>query len=91
MGDDADMTTRTWQLQEAKSKFSEVVEEALAGGPQLITKRGEEVVIVLSYLEYRKLLTSQQRLSEFFQESPLAGVDLDLDRDKSKLRPDVSL
>jgi antitoxin Phd len=85
------MMTRTWQLQEAKSKFSEVVEEALANGPQLITKRGEEAVIVLSYLEYRKLMTSQQKLSEFFRESPLAGIDLELDRDKSKLRPDVIL
>jgi antitoxin Phd len=85
------MMTRTWQLQEAKSKFSEVVEEALVSGPQLITKRGEEAVIVLSYLEYRKLLTSQQKISEFFRESPLAGVDLELDRDKSKLRPDALL
>jgi antitoxin Phd len=85
------MMTRTWQLQEAKSKFSEVVEEALANGPQLITKRGEEVVIVLSYLEYRKLLTSQQKLSDFFRESPLADIDLELDRDKSKLRPDAIL
>ena len=56
---------RIWQLQEAKNKFSEVVQEALSDGPQVITKRGVETVIVLSYSEYRKLLSSQKKLSEF--------------------------
>jgi len=37
---------RVWQLQEAKNKFSEVVDEALKHGPQVITKRGVETVIV---------------------------------------------
>lgn len=82
---------RTWQLQEAKNKFSEVVEEALTQGPQLITKRGVEAVIVLSYEEYRKLVTTQQKLTTFFRESPLAEVELDLERDYSDLRPDLAL
>lgn len=82
---------RTWQLQEAKNKFSEVVEEALTQGPQLITKRGVEAVIVLSYKEYRKLVTTQQKLTAFFRESPLAEVELDLERDQSGLRPDLAL
>lgn len=82
---------RVWQLQEAKNKFSEVVEEALSDGPQVITKRGVEAVIVLSYREYRKLLTSQKKLSEFFRQSPLVGSDLDLNRDQSAVRPDIAL
>jgi antitoxin Phd len=82
---------RVWQLQEAKNKFSEVVEEALSDGPQVITKRGVEAVIVLSYREYRKLLTSQKKLSEFFRQSPLVGSDLDLNRDRSAVRPDIAL
>ncbi|MBD2778389.1 type II toxin-antitoxin system Phd/YefM family antitoxin [Iningainema tapete] len=73
---------RVWQLQEAKNKFSEVVEEALHKGPQVITKRGVEVAIVLSYTEYRQMLASQKKLSDFFRESPLAEVDLDFSRDK---------
>jgi prevent-host-death family protein len=80
---------RVWQLQEAKNKFSEVVEEALSDGPQVITKRGVEAVIVLSYSEYRKLLASQKKLSEFFRQSPLVGSDLDLNRDRSAVRPDI--
>ncbi|MFO7170723.1 MAG: type II toxin-antitoxin system Phd/YefM family antitoxin [Chloroflexota bacterium] len=82
---------RVWQLQEAKNKLSEVVEEALTHGPQVITKRGVEAAVVLSYAEYRRLTLSQQKLSDFFRQSPLAGVDLDLQRDKSPARDDISL
>ena len=82
---------RVWQLQEAKNKLSEVVEEAISHGPQVITKRGVEAVIVLSYVEYRKMILRQKPLSEFFQESPLAEETLDLSRDRSGLRPDIAL
>jgi antitoxin Phd len=82
---------RIWQLQEAKNKLSEVVNEAIKHGPQIITKRGVETVIVLSYGQYRKAMLSQKKLSEFFRESPLAKLDLVLRRDKSGLRTDVAL
>lgn len=82
---------RAWQLQEAKNKFSEVVEEALKHGPQVITKRGKETVIVLSYADYRKMMLTQKKLSDFFRESPLVGIDLDLTRDTSPTRTDVAL
>jgi antitoxin Phd len=72
-----------WQLQEAKNKLSEVVEAALNDGPQVITRRGADTAVVLSYADYRRLLLSQKRLSEFFRESPLVGVELDLTRDSS--------
>lgn len=83
--------SRMWQLQEAKNKFSEVVEEALTHGPQVITRRGVETVIVLSYTEYRTMLLNRKKLSTFFRESPLVGEDLDLTRDKSGLRDDIEL
>lgn len=83
--------SRTWQLQEAKNKFSEVVEEALTQGPQVITKRGVEAVIVLAYSDYQKLILQQQRLSTFFRESPLVAEDLDLQRDQSSGRSDIAL
>ncbi len=77
---------RVWQLQEAKNKFSEVVDEAITDGPQVITKRGVETAIILSYADYRKLLLNQQKLSDFFRESPLVGVDLDMTRDTTPNR-----
>ena len=82
---------RIWQLQEAKNKFGEVIAEALKQGPQVITKHGRETAIVLSWEDYRRLSLSQKKLSEFFRESPLVGVDLDLTRDTSPMRDDLSL
>ena len=82
---------RIWQLQEAKNKLSEVVNEAIKHGPQIITKRGVETVIVLSYGQYRKALLNQKKLSEFFRESPLAKSNLDLRRNKSGPRTDGAL
>ncbi len=83
--------THRWQLQEAKNKFSQVVYAALSDGPQVITRHGVETAIVLSYADYRKLLLGQKKLSDFFKESPLAGVELDLTRDSSPVRRDLAL
>ena len=82
---------QTWQLQEAKNKFSRVIENAVNSGPQIITKRGVEVAIVLSYAEYQKMIASRGSLSAFFHNSPLVGADVDLVRDKSDARKDVEL
>ena len=79
-----------WQLQEAKNKFSEVVKEALAHGPQTVTRHGEDTVIVLSIKDYRQLSKPKKSLYEFFRNSPFRGVPLDLTRDKSLPR-DIEL
>lgn len=60
-----------WQFQDAKNKLSEVVNMALRKGAQIITRRGEEVAVVLSYSDYQKLQKSQSSLTSFFQNSPL--------------------
>ena len=80
-----------WQLQDAKNKFSEVIERALKHGPQLITRRGKKTVIIMSYEEYTRMKRSQIKLSEFFRASPLTKVDLNLKRDKSLSREDTKL
>ena len=77
---------RIWQLQEAKNKLSEVVDDAVKSGPQVITRRGIETAVVLSMDDYKKMLVGQKRLSDFFRESPLVGVDIDASRDTSPLR-----
>jgi len=45
---------KTWQIQEAKARFSEVLKEAKIHGPQQITHHGELVAIILSELNMRK-------------------------------------
>ena len=81
----------TWQLQEAKNKFSRVIENAVNSGPQIITKRGVKVAIVMSYAEYQTMIASRGSLSAFFHDSPMAGTDIDLARDKSDARKDMEL
>lgn len=83
--------SQTWQLQEAKNKLSQVIDDALFTGPQIITRRGTKTAVILSFDEYQQLVASEKKLSTFFQESPLAGLELDLDRDKSAVRNAIQL
>ncbi|MBP7963313.1 MAG: type II toxin-antitoxin system Phd/YefM family antitoxin [Caldilineaceae bacterium] len=82
---------QSWQLQDAKNKFSKVIDDAVQVGPQLITRRGAEVAIVLSYAEYQRMVAAKSPLSIFFQNSPLADGELDLSRDHSGLRAEFDL
>jgi prevent-host-death family protein len=84
------MEHNIWPLQDAKNKFSEVVNDALRRGPQVITRRGVQTAVVISYTEYQRLQKPQTDLVTFFQTSPLVELDLDLRRDDSLPR-DVSL
>lgn len=52
------MHTPQWRLQDAKAQFSQVVEAALQGEPQHVTRRGKEAVVVLSEAAYRALRDS---------------------------------
>ena len=47
--------SHAWQLQEAKNKFSNLVERAQQEGPQIVTKHGKEAVVVLSVDDYKKI------------------------------------
>ncbi len=75
-----------WALQDAKNRFSEVVEDALHKGPQWITRRGRDAVVVLSVPEYRKMRAKKGSLVAFFRESPLFGQELDLRRSTATAR-----
>lgn len=72
-----------WQLQDAKSRFSELVERTLRNGAQIVTRRGKKVVVMLSYEEYRRLTAPQRNLAQFLLQSPLAGSELNIERDQS--------
>jgi antitoxin Phd len=81
------MMVKSWQLQDAKNRFSQVVNEALAIGPQVVTKHGTQAVVILSYEEYRRLTANYTNsLVDFFRASPLTTAELDLTRDTTPLR-----
>ena len=75
-----------WQLQDAKSKFSEMVDQSLTNGVQIVTRRGKKTVAVLSYAEYEQITQHSVPLSQFLLKSPLAGSELDLTRYKGQPR-----
>lgn len=76
------MALRQWKLQDAKNHFSEVVECAIHDGPQEVTKRGEHAVVIISFAQYQQLCKPKDDLVSFFKNSPLYGVELDLERRK---------
>jgi antitoxin Phd len=75
-----------WQLQEAKNKFSKLVEKAISEGPQFVTKHGKEAVVVLSVEDYERIAKPKSNLFHFIQSSPLSKISIDIERDKSVSR-----
>ena len=71
-----------WQLQDAKNRFSEMVNKALKNGPQVVTRHGVESVVIISVAEYRRLLRPKTNLVSFFKNSPLYNIEIDLSRNK---------
>jgi antitoxin Phd len=72
-----------WQLQDAKSRFSEVVERAISQGTQIVTRRGKKAVVVMPYEEYERLTQPKGNLAQFLLASPLVSSELVIERDKS--------
>jgi antitoxin Phd len=77
---------RKWQLQEAKARFSEVVKNAASEGPQEVTVHGKEAAVVISREEYDRLTRPKVTFVELLRSSPLAGVELDLEREQTNAR-----
>jgi len=80
------MKMEHWQLQDAKNRFSEIVNKALRDGPQVVTRRGKKTVIIMSVEQYQNLVRPKENLIDFFQKSPWRGEDLDLTRKKDSAR-----
>ena len=78
-----------WALQDAKGKFSELVDCALTKGPQLVTRRGKETVVVVAVDQFRQFVRKQgeESLADFFRHSPLRELEsewLERDRDTGR-------
>jgi prevent-host-death family protein len=83
----------SWQVQTAKAQFSEVFRRTRAEGPQRITRQGKEAVVMIAEEQYDRLVGKSRRpknIVDFFRQSPLMGLELDLKRDRSPAR-DIDL
>lgn len=74
-----------WKLQDAKSKFSQLVNDALNKGPQYVTRRGKETVVVISVIEFSKLLSDKPDFKTFLLNSPKID-NFELERSKDTFR-----
>jgi prevent-host-death family protein len=76
----------SWSLQDARNRFSELVERARKDGPQEVTRNGQEAAVVVSAEEWRAIREQSSTLADFLLSSPLAGSGLEVERDASPLR-----
>ena len=79
-----------WQLQDAKARFSELIDDTLEKGPQIVTRRGIDTAVVVSFEEWRRLReTGRPNLKDVLL-GPGPRFDIPLPaRGKIKSRPPV--
>ena len=79
---------RTWQLQEAKARFSELVRQAEGGEVQVVTKHGEPRVVVLDVATYERLTAAGRSLVDALLAAPrVEKGEWPIERDRSPARP----
>ena len=49
------MSLPTWPVQDAKARFSELLEACIAQGPQMVTKRGAEAAVLVPVAQWRRM------------------------------------
>lgn len=79
-----------WSLQDAKNKFSEVVNAARKGRPQLVTRRGEPAVVVVAAEDYEEMLRRERLCAPTFAQFLLTmptGPDYEELKEYSPLTP----
>jgi len=81
---------RTWTAQDASTRFDEVIEEALSGGPQRIVRAGAEAVIVVSEHDWRRLREAKPKMTfgELLAAFPLTAEEWqEVAPDRHRRRP----
>lgn len=71
-----------WMLQDAKNSFSSLVNLACESGPQIVTRHGRPVAVVISYASFRERDPERQPLGAFLRSAKLADGELDLARSR---------
>ena len=85
------VSSPTWQVQDAKARFSELLEKALSDGPQIVTKRGKQAAVLVSAELWHDLeARARPSLKELLLSDEARTDDLVPPRRKFKLRPPVT-
>ena len=84
--------SRTWKVQDAKARFSEFLEASIADGPQIVTKRGVEMAVLLPIEQWRRLeKMTRPSLKELLFAPDARTEELAPPRRKSHLKPTPDL
>lgn len=70
----------TWQLQDAKTRLSEVVRRARSRGPQRVTTRGGDPVIIIAEEQYRALVSPPEpsrKISDILARTGIGELELE--------------
>lgn len=67
---------RTWPVQDAKARFSEFLDACLLEGPQMVTRRGTEAAVLVSFQEWRRLQSAARPSLKELLLSDQARTDL---------------
>ena len=81
------MSKTDWSLQDAKNRFSAVVEAAIKGAPQRVTRRGKPAVMVIAVEEYERLHQLEKAAAPTFADLLLAMPRDDGEFEQSPIRP----
>ncbi len=65
-----------WQVQQAKARFSELLDRTLKEGPQTITRHGKAVAVMVPVEEYRLLRTRRKSVKALLASAPLEGIEI---------------
>jgi prevent-host-death family protein len=78
--------TGRWKLEDAKARFSEVVRHAREEGPQRVSVRGHDAVVVMSVEEFDRLVPEKPRLPflQFMESLHLDGLNLEREMDRGR-------
>ncbi|MBM3505311.1 MAG: type II toxin-antitoxin system Phd/YefM family antitoxin [Alphaproteobacteria bacterium] len=76
-----------WSVAQAKARFSELIDVAVAHGPQTVTRRGRGVAVVIAAKDWKQRSKRKGSLVEFFSASPLRRAGLKLRRRQSRSDP----
>jgi prevent-host-death family protein len=72
----SDIANDTWPLQDAKARFSELVNQCLDSGTQIVSRHGKPTVAIVPIEEYQRLTGHAQSLGAFFAAAPQTELDL---------------
>lgn len=78
--------TGRWKLEDAKARFSEVVRQAREDGPQRVSVRGHDAVVIMSVEEFERLTPAAPRVPfvQFMEDLHLGGLDLEREADHGR-------